>query len=55
MTNRFLILIAALGLLAACETAPKDAGDAAGSSASSAHQLHHHHRRFRFIRCNDSS
>ena len=35
MTNRFLILIAALGLLAACETAPKDAGDAAGSSASS--------------------
>ena len=36
MTNRFLILIAAIGLLAACETAPKDAGDAAGSSASSA-------------------
>lgn len=35
MTNRFLILIAAIGLLAACETAPKDAGDAAGSSASS--------------------
>lgn len=35
MTNRFFILIAALGLLAACETAPKDAGDAAGSSASS--------------------
>ena len=36
MTNRFLILIAAIGLLAACETAPKDAGDAAGLSASSA-------------------
>ena len=35
MTNRFLIMIAAIGLLAACETAPKDAGDAAGSAASS--------------------
>ena len=35
MTNRFLILIAAIGLLAACETAPKDSGDAAGSAASS--------------------
>jgi peptidoglycan-associated lipoprotein len=31
MTNRFLILIVAVGLLAACETAPRD-----GSSASSA-------------------
>ena len=36
MTKRFLVLIAAMGLLAACETAPKDAGDAAGASASSA-------------------
>lgn len=35
MINRFLIIFAAIGLLAACETAPKDAGDAAGSSASS--------------------
>lgn len=35
MINRFLIIFAAIGLLAACETAPKDGGDAAGSSASS--------------------
>ena len=34
MTKRFLVLIAAIGLLAACETAPKDAGDAAGAGAS---------------------
>ena len=35
MTKRFLVLIAAIGLLAACETAPKDAGDAAGASGAS--------------------
>lgn len=35
MTNRILVLIAALGLLAACETASKDSGDAAGTAASS--------------------
>ena len=34
MTKRFLVLIAAIGLLAACETAPKDAGDAAGAGSS---------------------
>ena len=34
MTKRFLVLIAAIGLLAACETAPKDAGDAAGASGA---------------------
>lgn len=36
MTKRFLVLFAAIGLLAACETAPKDAGDAAGASGASA-------------------
>ena len=35
MTKRFLVLFAAIGLLAACETAPKDAGDAAGASGAS--------------------
>ena len=35
MTKRFLVLIAAIGLLAACETAPKDAANAAGASGSS--------------------
>lgn len=35
MTNRILMLIAAVGLLAACETASQNAGDAAGSGASS--------------------
>ena len=31
MTKRFLVLIAAIGLLAACETAPKDAANAANN------------------------
>ena len=35
MTKRLLVLFAAIGLLAACETAPKDAGDAAGASGAS--------------------
>ena len=35
MMKRFLVLFAAIGLLAACETAPKDAGDAAGASGAS--------------------
>ena len=35
MTNRILVLIAAIGLLAACETASQDASNAAGSAASS--------------------
>ena len=35
MSNRFLFLFAAIGLLAACETAPKDVGNATGSAASS--------------------
>ena len=36
MLKRFLVLFAAIGLLAACETAPKDAGDATGAAGSSA-------------------
>lgn len=36
MMTRMLTIIAALGLLAACETAPKDGGDAAGSAAAGA-------------------
>ena len=35
MTKRFLVLIAAIGLLAACETAPKDSANAAGASGAS--------------------
>ena len=35
MTKRLLVLIAAIGLLAACETAPKDSANAAGASGAS--------------------
>ena len=35
MINRIFSLLAIMAFLAACETAPKDAGDAAGSGASS--------------------
>ena len=36
MINRIFSLLAIMAFLAACETAPKDAGDTAGSGASSA-------------------
>ena len=36
MINRIFALLAIMAFLAACETAPKDAGDTAGSGASSA-------------------
>lgn len=36
MTNRIFALFAVVAFLAACETAPKDAGDAAGSGAADA-------------------
>ena len=40
MINRIFALLAIMAFLAACETAPKDAGDTAGSGASSASGAH---------------